>query len=349
MRSGILLAIVAAASLARADSAGAQNWTEQSSGTTQHLRGVFAVSDSVVWASGAGGTFLVTVDGGRTWRASVVPGGEWLDFRDVHAFDERTAYLLAAGNGSASRIYKTTDGGDSWTLLYTNPEPAGFFDAMEFWDAEHGVVMGDPVDGVFWVMLTDDGGASWRRVGETSLPRALQGEAAFAASGTCLAIRGDTIWFGTGGAALARVFRSTDRGATWRVYDTPIAAGRSSAGIFSLLFRDARTGVAVGGDFLEPRRGGLNAAITWDGGISWRALPSLRGYRSAVTPVPDADVLVAVGLTGSDIRPEGGVWSLLDELSWNAVAFASPTAGWVVGNGGRIARFSGRLPGAGAR
>src|SRR5262249_34796425 len=117
----------------------AQSWQPQQSGTTASLRGVSALNANVVWASGSKGTFRKTTDGGATWQAATMPGAADLDFRDVEVIDERTVYLLSAGNGPQSRIYKTTNAGESWSLLYTNPDPVGFWDCMSFWDASHGI------------------------------------------------------------------------------------------------------------------------------------------------------------------------------------------------------------------
>ena len=89
----------------------AQSFTVQNSNTTENLRGLSAVSSSVIWASGTHGTYLRTVDGGATWSAAQVPGAETLDFRDLEAFSADEAYLLAAGPGDQSRIYKTADAG----------------------------------------------------------------------------------------------------------------------------------------------------------------------------------------------------------------------------------------------
>ena len=125
------------------------HWEPQSSGVTARLRGVSAVSDRVAWASGANGTVLRTADGGATWTKLAVPDAEKLDFRDVDAVGDTTAYILSIGAGAASRIYKTTDAGARWTLQFTNDDPKAFFDAMAFWDAEHGLAFSDSVDGRF--------------------------------------------------------------------------------------------------------------------------------------------------------------------------------------------------------
>ena len=169
----------------------------------------------MVWASGTSGTYLETTDGGATWRVAVVPGAEQLDFRGVHGVDDRTAYLLSSGSGDKSRIYKTTDGGSHWVLQFTNPDPKGFFDALAFWNARHGVAIGDPVDGRFVILTTGDGGGHWVR---QEGPAALPNEGAFAASNSCLTLMGTReIWFATGGPGAARVFHSRDAGRTWTV------------------------------------------------------------------------------------------------------------------------------------
>jgi len=144
--------------LAAASALLAQTWIPQSSGTTASLRGIAAVSPTVVWASGAGGTFLRTLDAGATWHAALVAGASDLDFRAIQALDAQTAWLMSSGPGAKSRIFRTSDGGAHWSPLYTNPDPAGFFDALAFWDAAHGIVLGDPVGGQFVILTTGDAG-----------------------------------------------------------------------------------------------------------------------------------------------------------------------------------------------
>jgi photosystem II stability/assembly factor-like uncharacterized protein len=159
-------------------------WTVQTSGVTTRLRGVSAVSDNVAWASGANGTIVRTQDGGRSWQRLDVPDATALDFRDIDAIDDRTAYVLSIGTGDASRIYKTFDAGARWTLQFTNRDPEAFFDGMAFWDAERGVAVSDSVNGHFVIIRTDNGGRTWTPVPADALPPALPGEGSFAASGT---------------------------------------------------------------------------------------------------------------------------------------------------------------------
>ncbi len=176
----------------------APQWTSQTSGVTARLRGVSAVNERVAWASGADSTVLRTTDGGATWRKLSVTS-ETLDFRDVDAINPQTAYILSIGNGPASRIYKTTDAGETWTMQFKSDDQKVFLDAMSFWDADHGLVFGDSVDGQLYILLTDNGGRTWTRIPPSSLPPALEGEGAFAASGTNIALFGKThAWIGTG-------------------------------------------------------------------------------------------------------------------------------------------------------
>lgn len=333
-----------------ARSASAQ-WTAQDGGTKARLRGLSVVSPRVAWASGSDGACLRTIDAGKTWIARSIPGASGLDFRDVHAVDADTAYLLSIGAGEQSRIYKTADGGASWVLQYTNRDPKGFLDALAFWDAEHGLALGDPVDGRFVILATDDGGKEWKRITSEGMPPALPDEGAFAASGTCLVVQGDgRAWFATGGAKTARIFRSVDRGRTWTAHETPVRAGGPSSGLFSLAFRDAENRIAVGGDHRRPEESGGCVARTNDGGRTWslaRGRPPA-GYRSGVATVPvtRSSVYVAVGPTGTDYSLNGGEdWTPLGEPGFDAVGFAAPDAGWTVGEGGRIARYHGRTPG----
>ena len=165
-------------------------------------------------------------------------------------------------------------------LFWTNGYPAdkadhpvvgvSYYDAIAFWDATTGLAMGDPVDGRFTLVRTVDGGRTWTPVPPANIPAALPGDGAFAASGTCLVVQGSRhAWFGSGGAARARVYRSADQGLTWAVSDTPIMAGNASSGVFSLAFNDANYGIAVGGDYRLERESGDNLAITNDGGRTW--------------------------------------------------------------------------------
>jgi photosystem II stability/assembly factor-like uncharacterized protein len=268
-----------------------------------------------------------------------VPGAEKLDFRDVEAFGATTAYLLSAGPGEDSRIYKTADGGKTWNLQFKNPDREAFFDAIAFWDENHGLALSDPVKGQFRLIVTDNAGANWKPLLPKTLLSALPNEGAFAASGTCLVTQGQKdVWFCTGGARTARVFHSSNRGQEWTVTDTPIVAGTASAGIFSITFRDRNHGMIVGGDYRKPNDPGATAAFTGDGGKTWTFLHPRLGYRSCV--VWSNGRWVVVGTSGSDFsEDDGGTWKPLDEQNYNSVAFTAAGDGWAVGPRGRVAKF----------
>lgn len=313
-------------------------WQSQAIKTDADFRGLSAVSPSVAWVSGTKGTFGRTTDGGKTWAVGTVPGADKLDFRDIEAFDEDTAYLLSAGPGEDSRIYKSADGAKTWTLQFKYADPKGFFDAIAFWDEKHGIALGDPVDGRFRLIATADG-ATWAPLPEKSLPAALPKEGCFAASGTCLVTRGETdVWFCTGGATAARVFHSADRGKTWTVSETPLLAGIESAGGFSLAFRDREHGVIVGGNYRKPDEAKATGAVTADGGKTWKPIEKPLPFRSGVAWAKGR--WVAVGTSGSDLSSDdGATWEPLDREKYNSVTFTAAGDGWAAGPKGRIAKF----------
>lgn len=322
----------------------AQTYTIQKSNTTENLRGLSSPSSQVVWASGTHGTYLRSTDGGKSWQVARVAGAEELDFRDVEAFDENVAYLLSAGPGEQSRIYKTIDGGKSWVLQFANREPKGFFDCMGFWDRNHGIAVGDPVEGKFEVITTNDGGETWNPAPGHAMPAALEGEGAFAASGSCISVQGTSnVWFATGGKA-ARVFHSTDAGKSWTVVDTPIVHGNDSTGIFSIAFRDEKHGIIAGGDYKEPGRKRPNLAFTEDGGHTWSlARISPQWYVSAValdlTKHGPAIFVVGSAHEGYAKRIAARSWKKIWDLNLNAVAFYAPGKVIAVGPKGAIVSY----------
>jgi photosystem II stability/assembly factor-like uncharacterized protein len=317
---------------------------QQSSGTESLLQAVSVVSPSVVWVSGHRGTYVRTVDGGATWRAGVVPDADTLQWRDVHAVSADTAYLLSAGNGDLSRIYKTHDGGATWVQQFVNRDSAAFFDCLAFWDARRGIAFSDAVDGRF-VLLTTSDGATWRRVPDESLPPAQPGEGSFAASGTCVATQpGGHAWVGTGNAPTARVLHTADYGRTWSAAPVPIAGGEA-AGLAAVAFRDSRHGVALGGPIGKPSDTAVVVARTADGGMTWTAggWPGFAGavYGAAYVPGAAAPMVIAVGPGGAALsRDDGATWSIIDTTSSWSVGAASPDAVWLVGPRGRIVKTS---------
>lgn len=315
------------------------------------LRGVRAVSRRVAWASGSAGTVLRTTDGGDSWqRLAVPPAARTLDFRSVWAFDSLTAVVASAGEAAEgqARLYRTTDGGRTWTLAHQDTTRGVFYDAIAFWDRDHGLVLSDPVEVAgrrrFVVLSTLDGGRSWTRTPAAGMPDALPGEAAFAAGNAALAVAGTTrAWFVTGGPNGARVYASTTGGARWDASAVPVAPRSASAGLFAVAFAAPTFGLAVGGDYRAPRDGTGQIVRTEDGS-RWARTDlngTASGYWSGLAFVPGAgaETFVAVGGGGTAItRDAGRSWTVVDTVALNAVSFAPGEAGWAVGGRGLVVR-----------
>jgi photosystem II stability/assembly factor-like uncharacterized protein len=293
-------------------------------------------------------------------------GEEALQFRDVEAIDASTVFLMSAGPGDLSRIYRTDDGGGNWVQQYAADHPDAFLDCLAFWDRERGLAYGDAVDGVLFLLRTEDGGITWERVPGEVLPPALEGEGGFAASGTCLVTGGEgRAWIATGNGSRARVLRTVDWGRSWEDADVPVVGG-SGAGLTTIFMDESgRRGLALGGIIGQDSARTVNVAVTRDGGASWvpggpRARPG-PAYGSALAGLPRprapgraggrtasgpdlsraAPIAVAVGPRGMDWSGDlGKTWAALDTLAWWAVAFASATDGWAVGPDGRILKLS---------
>jgi photosystem II stability/assembly factor-like uncharacterized protein len=315
-------------------------WQLQNSGTSAALRGIHRVSNAVAWASGTGGTVLSTVDGGNTWRTcAIAPGADQLDFRAVWAWDTQTAVAMSSGPGDLSRAYKTTDGCRSWSLLYTNPDKAGFWDALQYWNKDEGVILGDPVNGVFTVLTFFSSGAELSRALMPSVFNA-RNFGAFAASNSALALgdrskpgQGPDLWIGMGGKGGAKILALHMN--QWTDSAVPMASGSDSSGIYSLSFKGPRIGIAVGGDYEKPNEVSGTAAWTADGGLNWTAaIHPPHGYRSAVAWDAASKSWIAAGTNGSDTSADDGrTWQSLDDAQWNAISLP-----WIVGPKGRIAR-----------
>jgi photosystem II stability/assembly factor-like uncharacterized protein len=312
----------------------------QTSGTTARLQAIAIVSPTVVWASGARGTYVRTTDGGKTWHAAVVPGADSLEFRDLHATSADRALLLSIGTGDKSRIYRTIDGGKSWTVVWQNTDPNAFYDCLDF-QGDVGVALSDASGGTFPIQQTVDGGRTWKPFAPPGYEqiRAIDGEGAFAASGTCVLIRPDgSVMFGTAkGGRVIRIGPSKSE-----VVETPIVHG-DMAGIATMAFRYGGVGVAAGGDLARADAATDNVIVTKDGGKTWTlgGRPPFPGAIFGVAYVPGRQrTIVAVSPKGSAwSADDGSSWKPLDGQSHWSVAFGADGAGWMVGPEGRITKI----------
>jgi photosystem II stability/assembly factor-like uncharacterized protein len=336
----------------------------QNSQTQQTLISVSPVNSQIVWASGTGGTWLLTTDGGQTWRHGVVQGTQNLQFRDVQGVSDKIAYLQSIGNNPGDfRIFKTTDGGVTWNQQFQNRTVNAFYDCFAFWTPTRGISHSDSVIGVFPDIRTTDG-KHWESI-KNNMPPALPGEFSFAASGTCTATQGDmNAWIVTGGGSAARDLVTRDGGNTWNAYDTPLISS-GSAGAFTVAFRDPLNGIVAGGDLNPNNPYNARTATSNDGGITWTLTnpPPVTGAifglgyvsgaglglggksaneaASATTDFSRAVVVTAETGGAAWTPDEGTTWFKLPSVSgyW-AVAFSDPHNGWMVGLNGQILKIS---------
>ena len=300
-------------------------------------RGLFAVNENVIWSSGTGGVILSTSNN-KDWNKFEDTAFVQLDFRDIHAFNEKEAVIMSSGDGC--EMYKTMDGGKTWFKVYENKQVGIFFDGMAFWDDNNGIAFSDPIDSYIYMITTTDGGSSWSKLKSKTLPETLVGEAGFAASGTGIVCIGDsTVYIGTGGGEISRVFISHNRGLNWKVVNTPMRTGEAS-GIYSMVFLDELNGVVVGGNYLDSADTEGNCAITSDGGLTWQ-LPTVppTGYRSCVAYNGNG-VLITTGRNGIDVSFDKGMnWEHITGDAYYSCVI-NGGSGWLTGNKGSMARIN---------
>lgn len=307
--------------------------------TSASFRGVHAVSSSVLWCSGSKGTVGRSVDGGEHWTFSTVKAYPQSDFRSIVAFDERTAVIASAGTPAV--ILRTIDGGITWLTCFERTDSAWFIDGLAFWDKQHGIAFGDPIDGHLVLLQTGDGGATWQQKQIEQCPELRTGEAAFAASNSTIRVapRG-LVWIATGGT-VSRILYSHDYGNTWQSINCPIVQGKSSTGIFAFVFSDSLHGVVVGGDYTLDSLRKEHVFYTENGGKTWiMPISPTGGYRSGIAVV--GELLVATGTNGTDIsRDQGKIWQTISKEGYHAVcSIPNKKSVLLSGGKGRLAILS---------
>lgn len=299
------------------------------------LRAVAVVSAQHFHVSGAKGTHAVTLDGGATWHDEAPPDTAGLDFRGIAALDAHSAILMSAGDGPAgqARLYRTEDAGQNWKLVFETRLPGSFLDVVAFRDARQGFVLGDPIDGRWFLLRTTDGGRSWTRIdGPTTLP----GEAAFAASNQALFLGPDReLWIVSGGKSQARVAHSRDDGEEWLTVEAPIA-GSETAGAFGGIALGPGRAVIVGGDYRDELRAG--ASLTLFDAFELSTPPNT-GTPRLLEGVGrlDAATLIAVGPRGTALSTDDGrSWRQVDDEAFHAIDCRAGTC-VAAGGKGRVA------------
>ncbi len=279
-------------------------------GTKISIRGLSVVNDKIIWTSGSNGMIGKSVDSGNTWKWIQVKNFGKTDFRDIEAFDENIAVIM--GVDSPAYILRTIDGGENWKLVYENKTKGMFLDAMEFWNEQSGIVIGDPVNGKFFIARTFNGGNTWQDLPANKYPIADSGEACFAASGTNIRKYGnDAAAFVTGGLH-SRLFLKDKK------IELPIIQGKETTGANSIAIKNKKIFIVVGGDFNTPDSTTKNCVITSDAGTTWK-IPSTppHGYRSCVEYLNKSN-WTSCGINGVDMSNDDGyTWKWISKESFN--------------------------------
>jgi photosystem II stability/assembly factor-like uncharacterized protein len=296
------------------------------------FRGLSVVDNNVLWVSGSNGTVGKSIDAGKTWKWMVVKGFEKTDFRDIEAFSKTTAIIM--GISDPAYILRTTDGGESWKVVYENHEKGMFLDAMEFWNEQSGIVIGDPVNNHFFIGRTFDGGRTWQSIPENFKPVSDSGEACFASSGTNIRkLNKSEAVFVTGGLS-SHIFIKDKK------IKLPIIQGKQSTGANSVAVKNSKTMIVVGGNFATKDSIDNNCVVTTDGGITWvtpQVPPS--GYRSCVEFLTK-NKWITCGLNGIDISKDDGTnWKQLSNESFHVVRKAKKGKAVFFAGNGRVGKL----------
>jgi len=313
----------------------AQKIEHFTSGTKSSLRGLSVVTDQIIWVSGSNGSVGKSLNGGTTWEWMAVKGFEKRDFRDIEAFDKNTAIILAIAE--PAQILKTTDGGLNWKIVFTDSAKGMFLDAMDFYNKKNGMVVGDPIEGKFFLAYTKNKGDYWIPYsGKKKQLRwvANEGEAFFASSGTNIKHLKKGKYRLVSGGKSARWFDENGD------HSLPIIQGKESTGANSIAIFKNQYAV-VGGDFAYDKDTTRNCLITKDAGKNWISPTTApRGYRSCVVYI-SGEQLITCGTSGVDISEDGGInWRLISPEGFHVCQKAKKgKAVFLAGSNGKIAKL----------
>ncbi|EHQ30033.1 WD40/YVTN/BNR-like repeat-containing protein [Mucilaginibacter paludis] len=319
-----------------------QKVTVLQQGRPSSLRGLSVVDDKIAWVSGSKGYVACTKDAGKTWNWMQIKGFEQSDFRDIEAFSAKEAVVMSSGTPAV--ILKTLDGGLNWQVRYHNRDTSVFLDAMDF-KSKYGCIMGDPINNHFVIFETFDRGATWKQRDVAKTPLARAGEAAFAASGSCLMIntsglmRNYELALASGGS-VANIVYTLSAGKKWFQHVLPLVQGTTSSGAFSVA-ADGKHWVAVGGDYQHDQRTDSTACYSVDAGKTWKMAKATPAFQSCVEYLSGSKYL-ATGTSGTNFSKDGGItWKKIDANSFNVCNKAkSGKLVLLAGNNGKIAVFT---------
>lgn len=298
------------------------------------IRAIEPLDENRVWFAADKG-IVGLIDNKQPKLATIKYEDSLLHFRSIATTDS-AVFVLSVANPAV--LYKIGFDGTKATNIqevYTETGEKVFYDSMKFWNNKEGIAMGDPIDGCLSVLITDNGGNTWKKLPCNLLPEVESGEAAFAASNSNISLYNNHVWIATGGKQ-ARVFHSSNKGKDWEVFETPILQGKAMTGIYSIDFFDDKTGIIFGGDWDKKEFNEGNKAITNDGGKTWNLLSNGKGpgYRSSVKFVPGTkgNDIIAVGSPGiSYSDDQGETWLELSKEGFYAIEFVNDSIAFASG------------------
>lgn len=267
-----------------------------------------SVADGIIYFAGDKSRlgYVLYPKDARMINAEIVSDTLVYEYRSL-ATNGKDIFALSIGN--PARLHKFSKNLMDKTLVYQESHEKVFYDSMQFWNENEGIAIGDPTTDCLSVIITRDGGNTWRKTDCENLPLIVNGEAAFAASNTNIVLKGNNVWIVSGGKK-SRVFHSPNKGKTWQVYETPIVQGEAMTGIFTADFYDENIGFIAGGNYEKPTQNFQNKAITTDGGKTWNLIGENKGfgYASCVQFVPKSKGkgIVSVGASGLYYSADGG-------------------------------------------
>lgn len=312
-------------------------WTTQATAFSSQSRGIDFISvvdDKVIWAQAYDGTnsnnrikeFTKTTNGGLNWTPGTIDISGDIYPAMMHAQNANTAWIPMYPTGSTEGgIYITKDGGTTWveqpTASFSGSD--AFANVVYFWNKDEGFCMGDPNGGYFEIYTTSDGGNNWLRVDQANIPAPSATDEYGTTGQFCVADDGVAFFNTTKG----RIYKSTDKGASWTVITTPLS-GRTR-----IAFADENNG------FIFNASNSNNAYYTTDGGTNWIGVSDNDLFDSFLEYVPGTEKMYVSSSAnttngaGVSYSIDGGkTWKKFNELEDQqclAIGFYDMTKGWV--------------------
>ncbi|UMB61276.1 oxidoreductase [Lutibacter sp. A80] len=296
------------------------------------IRAIEIINDStIVYAGSKGDLGFLTNFGDLEGKIKIITDTITPHFRAL-AHTKNAVFALSIGNPALLYKYQNKQ----LKIVYKEENDKVFYNSMQFFDDLNGIAMGDPTSNCLSIITTQDGGNTWNKVPCENLPEIAEGEAAFAASNTNIAIVGTQAWIVTGGVK-SSVYHTSDLGLTWNVYNTPIIQGTATTGIYSVDFYDNNRGIICGGNYLDKFGNSANKAITKNGGKTWEIVAENTApkYISCVQYVPETEGKEVFAVSTNGVfysKNYGKEWEKVSDEGFYSIRFYNKNTAWLSGN-----------------